>query len=126
MKKFRPKINITTRLPGRAFGHACRYFPVLFLLLGMLAVLLSCRSTARAKQHVAQGNRYLEQRQFAEAENEYQRATQIDPDFAEAYYRLGLLQIEEQHPTAAFKSRSRAVDLDRKSTSGRLQLGGRP
>ena len=89
----------------------------------MLAVLLSCRSTARAKQHVAQGNRYFEQKQLAEAEDEYQRAIQIDPDFSEAYYRLGLVQIEQQHPTAAIRSLSRAVDLDRKNSSARLQLG---
>lgn len=123
MKKFGAKINITTRLLRRDFGHACRHFPVLFLLLGMLAVLLACRSIARAKEHVAQGNRYLEQKKLAEAENEYQQATQIDPDFAEAHYRLGLLQIEEEHPTAAIKSLSRAVDLDRKNTRARLQLG---
>src|SRR6266481_8247993 len=121
MKKFRPKINITIRLRRRAFGHSCRHFPVLLLLL--LAVLIACRSTARAKQHVAQGNRYLEQKKLAEAENEYQQATQIDPDFAEAHYRLGLLQIEQEHPTAAIKSLSRAVDLDRKNTRARLQLG---
>src|SRR5712664_4140331 len=123
MKKFQPRINITTRPLKRAVGDGCRHLPVLFLLLAMLAVLLSCRCTARAKQHVAQGNRYLEQKQFPEAGNEYQQAIQIDPDFPEAHYRLGLVQIEQQHPSAAIKSLARAVDLDRRNISARLQLG---
>ena len=124
MKKFRAKINITTRLVTRAFGHTYpRQFLILLYLLSAIAVLPACRNTARAKEHVAQGNRYFEQKRSAEAENEYQQAIQINPDFAEAHYRLGLLQIEEEHPSAAIKSLSRAVDLDRKNRDARLQLG---
>jgi hypothetical protein len=104
MTRFRPKINITTRPLGGGCEHTSRHFAVVFLVLCTLGALIACRSTGRAKEHVAHGNRYLEQRQLADAENEYQQATQIDPDYGEAHYRLGLLQIEEEHPTAAIKS----------------------
>jgi tetratricopeptide (TPR) repeat protein len=96
---------------------------VLFLLAMMLAVLPACRNAARARAHVEKGNDYFAQRQLSPAEDEYRRALQIDPDSADAYYRLGLLQIQQEHPTAASQSLARAVDLDPKNRDARLQLG---
>jgi tetratricopeptide (TPR) repeat protein len=96
---------------------------LVLLLAAMLAALPACRSSARAREHVGQGNQYFAQRQLSSAENEYRRAIQIDPDSAEAYYRLGLLQIQEEHPTAAGQSLAHAVDLDPRNLDARLRLG---
>ena len=96
---------------------------VLLLLVAALGLLPSCRSTARAKAHVDAGNQYFAQKQFSSAENEYRQAIQISPDFAEAYYRLGLLQIQQEHPTAANQSFAHAVELDPKNLDARLHLG---
>jgi tetratricopeptide (TPR) repeat protein len=93
------------------------------LLAAMLAVLPACRSSARTRAHVEKGNEYFAQKQFSSAESEYRQAIQINPDFAPAYYRLGLLQIRQEHPTAAGQSLARAVDLDPKNLDARLQLG---
>jgi tetratricopeptide (TPR) repeat protein len=93
------------------------------LLAAMLAVLPACRSSARAREHVEKGNGYSAQNQFSSAEAEYRQAMQINPDLAEAYYRLGLLQIRQEHPTAASQSLARAVDLDPKNLDARLRLG---
>src|SRR5216684_2454598 len=85
---------------------------LVLLLAPTLALLPACRSSARAKEHVERGNDYFTQKQFSSAESEYRQASQIDPDFAHAYYRLGLLQVQLKHPTAAMQSFARAVDLD--------------
>jgi tetratricopeptide (TPR) repeat protein len=97
--------------------------PVLLLLAAMLSLLPACRSSARAKEHVEKGNQYVAQNQFSPAENEYRQAIQINPDLADAYYRLSLLQVQQQHPTAASQSLARAVDLDPRNLDARLHLG---
>jgi tetratricopeptide (TPR) repeat protein len=96
---------------------------VLLLVVALLAVLSGCRSSARAREHVEKGNQYLAGKEFSSAENEYGQAIQIDPDFADAYYRLGLLQIQQERPAAASKSLEHAVDLDPKNLDARLRLG---
>jgi tetratricopeptide (TPR) repeat protein len=88
-----------------------------------LGLVVACRSTARAKAHVEQGDQYSTQKQFALAEKEYRQAIEISPDFGDAYYRLGLLQIQQEHPTAARQSFSRVVDIDPKNMDAHLQLG---
>ncbi|HWW13898.1 MAG TPA: tetratricopeptide repeat protein [Candidatus Dormibacteraeota bacterium] len=104
-----------------AYGKHSRL--VLFLLVAVLAVLPGCRSSARAREHVEKGNQYFAQKQFSSAENEYRQAIQIKPDFAEAYYRLGMLQIQQDYPTAASQSLARAIDLDPRNVDARLRLG---
>jgi tetratricopeptide (TPR) repeat protein len=105
-----------------------RIFPlgnclVVLSLVVILGLLPACRSTARAREHVEKGNAYFAQKQLTSAENEYRQAIQIDPGSADAYYRLGLLQIEQEHPTAASQSLSHAVDLDPKNPDARLRFG---
>ena len=98
-------------------------FILLLPLAATLGLLPACRSTARAREHVEKGNQYLAQKQLSSAENEYQQAIQINPDFADAFYRLGLLQIQQEYPTAARQSLAHAVDLDPKNLDARLHLG---
>src|SRR5579863_3300234 len=93
---------------------------LLFLLPAILAGLPSCRSSARAREHLEKGNQSFAQKQFSAAENEYRQAIQINPDFAEAFYRLGLLQLQQEYPTAAQQSLARAVDLDPNNQDARL------
>jgi tetratricopeptide (TPR) repeat protein len=95
----------------------------LFLLLAATLAASGCRSTVRAREHTEKGNQYFAQKQFSAAESEYRQAIQISPDFAEAYYRLGLLQIQQEHPTAASQSFAHAVDLDPHNLNARLRLG---
>jgi len=96
---------------------------ILLLLAATLGLLPACRSTARAREHVEKGNQYFAQKQFSSAQDEYQQAIQINPDFADAYYRLGLLQIQQEYPTAARQSLEHAVDLDPKNLDAHLRLG---
>src|SRR5580704_566473 len=96
---------------------------VIPLLAALLAVLPACRSSARAREHVESGNQYFAQKQFTAAESEYRQAIQINPDFGQAHYRLGILQMQQEHPTAAGQSLARAVALDPKNLDARLRLG---
>jgi tetratricopeptide (TPR) repeat protein len=96
---------------------------LVLLLATTLAILSACRSSARAREHVEKGNQYFAQKQFSPAENEYRQAIQINPDFPDAYYRLGLLQIQQEYPAAARQSFARAVDLAPKNLDARLHLG---
>jgi tetratricopeptide (TPR) repeat protein len=89
----------------------------------LLVTFTACRSFSRAKEHVGKGDHYLERKQLVEAETEYKKAIEIDPDLAVAHYRLGLLEIQQDHPTAASASLSRAVELDPKNLDARLQFG---
>jgi tetratricopeptide (TPR) repeat protein len=108
---------------GSVFSRRPNAGVVLLLAAAMLSVLPACRSKARAREHVEKGNQYFAQKQFTAAENEYRQAIQINPDFADAYYRLGLLQIRQENPTAARQSFAHAVDLDPKNLDARLHLG---
>lgn len=95
----------------------------LLLLAALLGLLPACRSSARAREHLEKGNQYFAQKQFSSAETEYRQAIRISPDFAEAFYRLGLLQIQLEYPTAARQSFAHAVDLDPRNLDARLHLG---
>ena len=97
--------------------------PALLILVAALALLPACRSTARAREHVEKGNQFFGQKQLSTAESEYRQAIQINPDFADAYYRLGLLQIQQEYPTAAMQSLAHTVELDPKNLDARLHLG---
>lgn len=92
------------------------------LLLAMVALFPACRNTARAKEHVAKGNEFFSRKEFVASENEYRQAIEIDHDSADAYYRLGLLQLRDEHPTAASASFSRSIDLAPRNNDARLRL----
>jgi tetratricopeptide (TPR) repeat protein len=102
----------------------CRHFGIgLALILAAVVCLPACRSSARAKEHVEKANQYVAQKQFTEARAEYREAIRIAPDLADAHYRLGLLELQQEHPTAALQSLTRSVELDPRNTDARLRLG---
>jgi len=96
---------------------------VLLLAAAMLALLPSCRHSRQAKEHVAQGDAFAANHRLTEAENEYKQAIAIDPKLAEAHFRLGLLDLQQDKPTAAAKALARAVELDPKNIEAHLRLG---
>jgi tetratricopeptide (TPR) repeat protein len=120
MIRSRRSLSFLGNRHGNRLGNHAGF---VLLVLALLAGLPGCRSTARAREHVEKGNQYFTQKQFAEAESEYRQAIQVKADFADAYYRLGLLQMQQDHPTAASQSLARAVDLDARNLDARLHLG---
>jgi len=95
------------------------------LCLYTVILLGSCGWNAnRAKQeYLAQGNALYEKGNYAEAELAYRKATQKDPKFAEAYFRLGLAQIKRGDFPRAVRSLQRAGQLDPAHTESQVALG---
>jgi tetratricopeptide (TPR) repeat protein len=112
----------TTRFPQRT-QRTASVARLLSLLAAISALMPACYHSARAKEHVEKGNEYTVKNQASEAEREYQQAIAIDPKLDDAYFRLGLLQLQQDRPTAAAKLFSRAVDLNPKNLEARLRLG---
>jgi tetratricopeptide (TPR) repeat protein len=104
-------------------GNSLSSSVVLVLLVAATLAVSGCRSTARAREHVEKGKQYFAQKQLSSAEVEYRQAIAINPDYADAYYGLGLLQIQQEHPTAASQSLAHAVDLEPNNLDARLRLG---
>jgi len=74
----------------------------------ILVFLAGCRS---AQSYVDKGNTFFAQGKYAEASLNYRKATQKNPNYGEAYYRLGLSELKENKPLAAFQSFMQAVRL---------------
>src|ERR1700722_14390962 len=99
---------------------------MLLLVVSLLTVVPACKNSVRAREHVEAGSRLVGQKQVTQAENEYKQADQIDSTLADAHYRLGILEQQEEHPTAATQEFSRTVQLDGKNLDARLHLGTLP
>lgn len=99
-------------------GIAC----LTLFVSGVLTLLPACRNSTRVHAHIEKGNDYFVHQQFSSAENEYRDALRLDPDSALANYRMGLLQLQLKHPTAALQSFAKAVDLDPRNQDARLHL----
>jgi tetratricopeptide (TPR) repeat protein len=73
---------------------------------------------------VASGNKYFQSGKFKEASILYRRALQLDPKYGEAYYRLGLVDLELQQYDEALNSLRRACDLDDSNEDAAVRLAG--
>jgi tetratricopeptide (TPR) repeat protein len=61
--------------------------------------------------YVSKGNKLYDAGKFADASLNYRKALQKDPNFGEAYYRLGLAAIKQNQAREAYESLYRAVQL---------------
>ncbi len=68
------------------------------------------------------GVQFLEHGQYADADLNFRKAIQKDPNYGQAYYRLGLLELQQNHTPEAFTALSRAVDLLPAENEPKLKL----
>jgi tetratricopeptide (TPR) repeat protein len=87
--------------------------------------LASCSKDPNEQKqaYLASGNKYFEQKQFAEAALEYRNALQIDPSFGEAHSRLSAALFEKGESTEAARELIRAADLMEADTALQLKAG---
>jgi tetratricopeptide (TPR) repeat protein len=74
-----------------------------------MAACLSCGRSAN--DYVQKGVQFLEHGQYADADLNFRKAIQKDPNYGAAYYQLGLLELKQNHSKEAFAALSRAVEL---------------
>jgi tetratricopeptide (TPR) repeat protein len=86
-----------------------------------LASLSGCRTSKEG--YVAKGNKLYDAGKYADAAINYGKAIQKDQHYGEAYYRLGLAEIKDQNPRAAYNALYRAVELAPNNVSAKIQLG---
>ncbi|MGA2882848.1 MAG: tetratricopeptide repeat protein [Bryobacteraceae bacterium] len=78
------------------------------IVLPLIVFLAGCRS---AQSYLEKGNAMFAQGHFAEANLNYRKALQKDPNFGEAYYRAGLAELKDNKVAQALQDLQRAVRL---------------
>ena len=92
------------------------------LLCIFLAVSCSSQEEKKAKFY-NKGKKLFEQGDLVRARLELKNALQIDPKYAEAYYMMGKLELEDKNPQKAFSYFSKAVELDETLLDAQVALG---
>ena len=90
------------------------------LALVLLVVLAGC--SRDPKSLVATGNKYFDRGKYKEASIMYRRALQKNRKFADAWYRLGLVDAKLQNWNEAMSAYQRAVQLNPGNTDATTKL----
>src|SRR5579872_6842372 len=93
---------------------------VLFVVV-CIAPFSGCRTSKQS--YVSKGNKLFDGGKFADAALNYRSAIQKDPNYGEAYYRLGRAEIKEQKVKEAFAALVRAHQLLPNSVPVQQELG---
>jgi len=78
---------------------------------GVCIVLLAITACATKRGYVEKGNTLVEQGKYEDAVINYRKAIQKDPNYGEAYYRLGLAAIKRNDYIEAYNALFRASQL---------------
>lgn len=97
----------------------------LALLFSLLVwALAGCGGAEERKaKYLERGIEYFEQDNYEKADIEFRNVLQIDPNTAEPYYYLGVINESKQEWRNAFSYYEKAVELDPGSIRARLKLG---
>jgi tetratricopeptide (TPR) repeat protein len=90
----------------------------------LLLLLAACNTDPKAasRKYVDNGNKYFNRGKFKEASIMYRRALNKDARYGEAWYRLGLTNLQLGIPLEAARSFSRARELDPANTDAVVKL----
>ncbi|MGH9614989.1 MAG: tetratricopeptide repeat protein, partial [Bryobacteraceae bacterium] len=89
-----------------------RLFLAAALLLAVVAAGCSRDPKVLSAKYIETGNKYFNRREYREASIMYRRALQKDLKSPDAYYRLGLTDLELHNWSDAARSLQRAAQLD--------------
>ena len=80
----------------------------------MLAAMLACGSQEEKKmKFFEKGKTLYEQGDYVKAQLEFKNALQIDPNFAEGFYWLGMIKQQEGNWKQAYGSFAKTAELGR-------------
>jgi tetratricopeptide (TPR) repeat protein len=95
-------------------------------IVGLL-LLCSCERyrdpNVAKRKYLQSGQSYFDKGEYGRASIQFRKALQIDHQYAEAYYRLGLTNIKLQQWPDAFLSLDQAATLDPYNMTAHLKLG---
>ena len=96
----------------------------LLLVSPLLFLLAACNTDPKvaARKYVDNGNKYFNRGKFKEASIMYRRALNKDARYGEAWYRLGLTDMQLGVPLEAVRAFSRARELDPANTDAIVKL----
>jgi tetratricopeptide (TPR) repeat protein len=96
----------------------------LLLVIPLLFLLAACNTDPKAasRRYVDNGNKYFTRGKFKEASIMYRRALNKDARYGEAWYRLGLTDMQLGIPSEAARAFSRARELDPSNTDAVVKL----
>jgi tetratricopeptide (TPR) repeat protein len=103
--------------------RAGRFIGTFLLALLICAAGCSRDPNVRKQKYMESGNKYYEQGKFAEAAIQFANAVQVDPNFADAHYRLAETYARRQQWQQAFASLRKTVDLQPSNVKARIDLG---
>src|SRR5262245_2087763 len=97
------------------------YIRIGLTLLTLTTLFLgACSRTAR--DYYEKGNNSFESRKYQDAVIQYQKALQKDPNLGEAYYRIGLAEMEQDRGIQAYAPLLRAVQLMPANEAAKIKL----
>src|ERR1700676_3769632 len=96
----------------------------LLLVSPLLFLLAACNTDPKvaSKKYVDNGNKYFNRGKYKEASIMYRRALNKDARYGEAWYRLGLTNMQLGIPLEAVRAFSRARELDPANTDATVKL----
>ena len=79
--------------------------------VGTFMVLLALTACTTKRGYVEKGNAFFQHGKYQDAEISYQKAIQKDRNYGEAYYRLGLVALQQNNAVEAYNALFRASQL---------------
>ncbi len=91
----------------------------------LLALLAACtrNPNAEKQKYFESGNHYLENGEFPEAVIQFSNAIRVDPNFAQAHFKLAESYLQEKRPADAYRELQRTIELDPGNSKASLDLG---
>jgi tetratricopeptide (TPR) repeat protein len=95
---------------------------VLILALPALWLAACQDDAAKLQEHLARGEGYVKEGRFAEAQIEFKSALQIDPNHADAHYKLAHAYLRGRKLREGFWELRETVRLDEKNHAAKLEF----
>jgi len=92
----------------------------------VLSVLVAIALTGCSRgpaSYVAKGNKYFDQGKYDDALLQYRNAINKDPRYAEAYYRMALVELRQSHFQTAYGLLKRTTELNPGFRQAAIQFG---
>ena len=99
------------------------------LVATVLMVATGCKGNPEKakKKYLESGLAYVDKKQYDAAVIQFKKALQVDPNYADAHYQLGLALLrqgnDKDHVIQAYSQLNQAAKLDPKNLKARLEMG---